>query len=146
MENINDMENKAMHNLVGDYLRRRVSNENLSAEKHLDDDMLTAFVEGRLSEKESTPVVKHLVECGSCRKNTAQLVQLQEELGEKEMPIPVVVGEPGRVRRFLEGITIRLFSGDDEESVFAYHASHEGQDESLLEDNEKEAVEEKKEE
>lgn len=145
MENINDMENRAMHNLVGDYLRRRVSNENLSAENHLDDDMLTAFVEGRLSEKESTPAIKHLVDCGFCRKNTAQLARLQEELGEKEMTFPVVVGEPGRVRRFLEGITIRLFS-DDEESVFAYHASHEDQDESLLEDKEKEAVEEKKEE
>jgi hypothetical protein len=145
MEEMNNTENKAIHNLVGDYLRRRISNDSLSAETHLDDDMLTAFVEGRLGEKESVPVIKHLVDCGSCRKNTAQLARLQEELGEKEMTIPVVVGEPGRVRRFLEGITIRLFNDDEEESVFAYHASHEGQDESLLEDEEK-AVEEKKEE
>ena len=142
MEDMNN-ENRAIHNLVGEYLRRSVSNENPTVEKHLDDDMLTAFVEGRLGEKESMPVVKHLVDCGFCRKITAQLFKLEAELDEHEMTIPVVVGEPGRVRRFLEGITIRFF-GDDEESVFAYHASPEGQDENLLKDEEKE--EEKKEE
>lgn len=142
MVNMNEIENKAIHNLIGDYLRHRVSSDNAEA-AHLDDDKLTAFVEGRLNEKELTPVIKHLVDCGFCRKITAQLVKLQEELGEKEMTIPVVVGEPGRVRRFLEGITIRFF-GDDEESVYAYHASPEGQDDSLLEEDKK--VEENKEE
>lgn len=144
MEEMNNMENKAIHNLVDNYLRRLVSKEATSIETHLDDDMLTAFAEGRLSEKESVPITKHLVDCGFCRKITAQLARLQEEFGEKEMTVPVVVGEPGRVRRFLEGITIRFF-GEDEESVYAYHASSEGQDESLLDDKEK-AVEEKKEE
>jgi hypothetical protein len=145
MEEMNNLENKAIHNLVNSYLRRSVPNEDsLATQVHLDDDMLTAFVEGKMSEKESMPVVKHLVDCGFCRKITAQLARLENEFGEKEMTIPVVVGEPGRVRRFLESITIRFF-GDDEESVYAYHASPEGQDEAMLEDNVP-TVEEKKEE
>ena len=144
MEEMNNTENKAIHNLVNLHLRRSVSNENsFTAQEHLDDDMLTAFVEGKMSEKESVPVVRHLVDCGFCRKITAHLARLEEQSGEKEMTIPVVVGEPGRVRRFLESITIRFF-GDDEESVYAYHASPEGQDEAMLEDNAP-TVEDKKE-
>ena len=146
MEEMNNNEINAIRSLVGAQLRRRASSKSsVATERHLDDDMLNAFVEGRLSEKESKPVVGHLISCNFCRSNVAQLARLEAEVGETEMTRPIVVGEQGRVRRFLESFTVRLF-GADEESVFAYHATAEGQDEELLKEekpSEKENKDEK---
>jgi hypothetical protein len=99
------------------------------ANLHLDDDALSAFVEGRLSEQESVPVIQHLVGCGFCRRITVQLVRLDSELGPAEeganTPPPQEAEEPGRIRRLLDDLASRVLPPTEADSVFAYHAPAE---------------------
>jgi hypothetical protein len=89
---------------------------------HLDEDALSAFVEGRLSELESAPVISHLVTCNSCRRFTAELVRLETETGFGDVGAPPSTGAaaPGRIRSLLEDLASRVLPDSDE--VFAYHA------------------------
>ena len=89
---------------------------------HLDEDSLSAFIEGRLTETESTPIVSHLVACGFCRRITAQLVRLESETSASETSAPPATEEPGRIRRLLQELATRVLPAADEEAVFAYHA------------------------
>jgi len=109
------------------HLRRRaLVAPPLAAETHLDEDALSAFTEGRLSETESAPVVRHLVACSFCRHITAQLVRLDSEVGETQAPAQTPAQEePGRIRRLLDGLAERVFTSSDDEAVFAYHAPAE---------------------
>ncbi len=89
---------------------------------HLDEDALSAFVEGRLSDAESQPLISHLVSCHTCRRFTAELVRLDREVGASETPAPPppTTTEPGRIRGLLEKLASRVMPESDE--VFAYHA------------------------
>lgn len=87
---------------------------------HLDEDALSAFVEGRLSETESSPVISHLISCHTCRRFTAELVRLDSEIGYAETTAPPSAAEPGRIRSLLEKLASRVLPDSDE--VFAYHA------------------------
>lgn len=115
-------ESERLRSLVHGHLRQRASlAPTLTAGAHLDEDMLTAFTEGRLSVTESTPIVKHLVTCSSCRHITAQLVRLDTQLAAEERPAPVPQEEPHRIRRLLADLAARVLPSTDSE-VFAYHA------------------------
>lgn len=88
---------------------------------HLDEDALSAFVEGRLSEAEATPIISHLVACNTCRRFTAELARLESEVGHMEAGASVPpMEEPGRIRGLLEKLAARVLPESDE--VFAYHA------------------------
>jgi hypothetical protein len=87
---------------------------------HLDEDALSAFVEGRLSDSESAPIISHLVACNTCRRFTAELIRLESEIGQSEVSLPAHVEEPGRIRSLLERLAARVLPSSDE--VFAYHA------------------------
>ena len=89
---------------------------------HLDEDALSAFVEGRLSTLESAPVITHLVGCGTCRNITAQLIRLDSELSAVETETPPATEEPGRIRRLLADLASRVLPSSDSDAVFAYHA------------------------
>jgi hypothetical protein len=91
---------------------------------HLDEDALNAFVEGRLGERESAPVIKHLVACGHCRQATSQLVRLETEtvIASSQTPLASQEEEPGRIRRLLEDLASRVLLSSEEDAVFAYHA------------------------
>jgi hypothetical protein len=91
------------------------------AAAHLDEDSLAAFIEGRLSETESAPVVSHLVACTFCRRVTAQLVRLESEIGPGEISTPAASEEPGRIINRLKELVKRALPSSDEEAVFAYH-------------------------
>jgi hypothetical protein len=109
--------------MVHQHLRRRASLAPASpAGAHLDEDKLSAFVEGRLSDLESAPAIRHLVSCGSCRNITAQLVRLDTELSEVETETPVYKEEPGRVRRLLADLASRVLPSAEGDVVFGYHA------------------------
>jgi hypothetical protein len=97
------------------------------ADMHLDEDALSAFVEGRLSDRESSPLIQHLVACGYCRQATVQLVRLDAETIASQTPITQTVQEeePGRIRRLLDDLASRVLPSHDEETVFAYHAPAE---------------------
>jgi len=99
----------------------------IRTDMHLDEDALNAFVEGRLSERESTPIIKHLVSCGYCRRATSQLVRLETEtvIASSPTTLPSREEEPGRIRRLLEDLASRVLPSSEEDAVFAYHAPAE---------------------
>ncbi len=112
--------------MIHQHLRRRaLVAPPISAAAHMDEDALSAFIEGRLSETESAPVVTHLVACAFCRRITAQLVRLDSEMGESAPLAHAAQEEPGRIRRLLEDLASRVFSAPEDDAVFAYHAPAE---------------------
>ena len=95
-------------------------------EVHLDEDALSAFVEGRLSETESAPVIQHLVGCGFCRRATAQLIRLESEVGRTDtVASETERDEPGRIRSLLDDLASRVLPQSEGDAVFAYHAPAE---------------------
>ena len=91
---------------------------NVPAGPHIDEDTIAAFVEGRLADDECQPVLSHLAACGFCRRASAQIVQLENQI-DAEIASDAVDDEPGR----LEALLSRLRSAvptAGEEVVFAY--------------------------
>jgi hypothetical protein len=124
MESIhqNDPQLIKIQGLLESYLTAREikrSAESISA-GHLDEDSLSAFVEGRISERQSTPVVSHLVDCSFCRHVTTELIRLDASLAENEISAaPALTKEPSKVSEVLSGILERMF-GTGESAVFAH--------------------------
>ena len=123
----NNRETEGIRRMIHEHLQRRVMTAPpVQAGLHLDEDALSAFIEGRLSEQESAPVVTHLVGCGFCRRITAQLVRLEYEIGPAETGATTEAAEePGRIRRLLEGLRTRVVPQAEGDTVFAYHAPAE---------------------
>ena len=93
---------------------------------HLDEDTIAAFVEGRLLDNECQPVLAHLAACGACRRASAQMVQLENQI-DADAGSEVPDEESGR----LEAVLSRLRSAVpsiNEEVVFAYQNPDEEQD------------------
>ena len=103
---------------------------------HLDEDAICAFVEGRLEEAESAPVITHLVACTPCRHTTAQLIRLESQFNPESDPTPVET--PGPVRSLLEHLASRITPSFEEDAVFAYQDPEPDQNaESIGETSEK---------
>ena len=112
------------------YLRQRVSGSGsaLASESHLDDDSLTAFVEGNLSSREARPMVAHLVDCSFCRHVTTELVRLDLTFAETDaVEGRVETTEPSRVSEVLSGILSRIF-GTNDGAVFAHQENDSEED------------------
>lgn len=91
----------------------------IPSEAHLNEDALGAFVEGRLREDESAPIVSHLLACGSCRSASARLIRLESFLTtDDEVTIPEE--SPSRLRQFLDELAAQVVPSSDEDAVFAY--------------------------
>lgn len=124
MENVTRDTTKKGESVIGfmiqERLKSRIGSE--SAESalsvHPDEDTITAFVEGRMETEESTPVVSHLISCGSCRRATAELVRLESQLDEVD-DTGASDETPGRLREFLDGLAARIIPSE-EDVVFAY--------------------------
>ena len=120
--------------MIQQYLKARSLAESLppTLGAHLDEDTICAFVEGRLEETESSPVISHLVACTSCRRTTAQLVRLESEFNpEDDLTAPDE--SPNRMRLLLERAAARVTQSVETEyfgdSVIAYQIPKEpGQD------------------
>jgi hypothetical protein len=110
-------ETEVIRQMIDGRLKTRVPAE-AAFEVHLDEDSISAFVEGRLEESESAPVVSHLVACSFCRHTTAQLIRLESQFDALE-EAPGSEG-PGRVRQFLESLAARVTPSFEEDAVFAY--------------------------
>ncbi len=85
---------------------------------HLDEDLLTAFVEDNLTVRESERAAGHLADCSFCRHKTAELMRLGLDLSD-EAPALADGPEPVKVSEVLSGILSRLF-GTGEAAVFAH--------------------------
>ena len=119
---------EAMRRMIQQHLQERaLVIPSMLMDLHLDEDALNAFVEGRLSEPESAPIIKHLVACAYCRQATSQLVRLETEIGIASSPTPVasMEEESGRIRGLLADLAARVLPSSEEETVFAYHAPAE---------------------
>jgi len=130
MNNMTPQENK-IQGLLDRYLRLRNASSGpaFTPENHLDDDSLTAFMEGNLSEREARPVVAHLVDCSFCRHVTTELVRLDLAFAESEPAgARIESPEPSKVSEVLNGILSRIF-GTSDGAVFA-HQENEAEDNS----------------
>ncbi len=120
-----DLENIKIQGLLEQYLRLKISTNDLTGEEqHLEEDYLTAFVEGNLRERETQPIVKHLVNCSFCRHKTAELVKLDLAFANEELTITVDENQPSKVSEVLSGLLSRIF-GNNEEAVFAHQEKEE---------------------
>jgi hypothetical protein len=105
--------------MIHQRLKARLSAELPSSETHLDEDAICAFVEGRLEEAETAPVISHLIACTSCRHTTAQLIRLECHF-DPETESTALEENPGRVRQLLDRLASRLQPSFEEDAVFAY--------------------------
>lgn len=123
--------------LLDRYLQFRNTNSNFNGnENHLDDDSLTAFIEGKISEREMPSMIKHLIDCSFCLHVTSELAKLNTALAEDEFTVAVPTKEPTKVADVLSGLLSRIFGANDG-AVFAHQEDEK-------EEN-KESVESKKE-
>ena len=117
----NDPQFTTIRSLLDRYLRARESGRSAgSVSGHLDEDSMSAFVEGTISERESGPVISHLVACSFCRHVTAELITLDAALaGNAAVTGQPLSAEPSRVSEVLSGVLDRIF-GSTEPAVFAH--------------------------
>ena len=92
------------------------------SQPHLDEDTIAAFVEGRLRDDECHSVLAHLAACGLCRRSSAQMVQLENQIDTE--PESDAVDEPGRLESLLSKFG-SLVPQAGEEVVFAYQNPEE---------------------
>jgi hypothetical protein len=113
-------ETETIRYLIEQRLKTRVPAESLPGplDAHLDEDAICAFVEGRLEETESAPVVSHLVACAPCRHTTAQLIRLESQFDSESESTPL--DSPGPVRSLLDYLAARVAPSFEEDTVFAY--------------------------
>lgn len=109
--------------LLDRYLRFRSTAANSAP--HLDEDSLNAFVEGRLSRLEASPVIKHLIDCSFCLNVTAELVKLEFAFAdEATTDFASPAAEPTKVSDVLNGLLARIF-GSGGDAVFAHQENDE---------------------
>lgn len=118
-----NQENQQIGQLLGAFLKSGKT-ETFTVGTHLDEDSISAFVDGALSNREAEPLMRHLVGCSPCRKVTAQLARLAENLNEQPESMPVAAAEPSRLRQFLQNLGLSGF-GLSDEAVFAHQESSE---------------------
>ena len=131
-------ENLAIRDLLDRYLasQRTLKSSIGETSAHLDEDSLSAFVEGTLSRRESAPVLGHLVDCGFCRHKTAELVRLDLAFAEApEALTKLESAEPSRISTVLSDLLARIF-GTSEGAVFAHHEETDEEKKSTDEESE----------
>ncbi len=121
-----DFETAAMRRLIDIRLKARLSDKNLSssAAAHPDDDVVNAFVEGRLEDAESLSVISHLVSCTSCLHLTAQLARFELEMDEVSST-STPNEDPGPLQRFFDRLAAGVLPSINEDAVFAYEEKKE---------------------
>lgn len=125
MENTRKMstEELKIQGLMEAFLLSRDSLKSSAAETsvHVDEDFLTAFTQGNLSERESTPVVSHLVNCGFCRHKTAELIRLDLAFHSEADSVQLeAAAEPHKISEVLSGLFAKIF-GTADGAVFAHN-------------------------
>ena len=132
MEDRNNMgsEEGKIQSLLEAFLRSRPTLKSSAAETsfHLDEDALAAFAEGNLAERESEPMVNHLVRCGFCRHKTAELLRLSLEFeGITPEPAPLA-SEPSTISGVLSGLLAKLFGSSSSENAVLAHGDEDAKD------------------
>lgn len=128
MENTgkNNIEEIRIQGLLDGYLNRKISSATTST-GHLDEDSLTAFVEGNLGEREATPIVSHLVDCSFCRHVTGELVKLEMAFADEPVHAPAIEAQPTKISEVLSGLLSKIF-GTSDSAVFAHQEDEKPED------------------
>ena len=126
MENTGNtnIEELRIQGLLDRYLNRQSASSLAAQQAHLDEDSLTAFVEGNLSERESKPIVSHLVDCSFCRHVTAELVRLDLAFADEQVQTLVEESQPSKISEVLNNLLAKIF-GTGDSAVFAHHEAEE---------------------
>ncbi|MEZ5346875.1 MAG: zf-HC2 domain-containing protein [Pyrinomonadaceae bacterium] len=102
-------------------LQARAIADNANAKVgHLDEDSISAFVDGSLLEKEAAPIISHLAECSFCRHISSELIKLDLAFADVPKVRVETPAEPTKVSEVLSGIMAKIFGTNDSE-VFAHH-------------------------
>jgi hypothetical protein len=106
--------------LIAVRLKARFQDESLpvSSVAHPDDDIFSAFIEGRLEETDSLSIVSHLVNCATCLHLTANLIRFEADMNEVSSS-SMAGQDPGLLRKFLDRIAEGAVPFDDH-AVLAY--------------------------
>jgi hypothetical protein len=139
MENTGKLQSQEIkiQGLIDSYLRAKTRDNDLSEAQHLDEDSLTAFVEGNLSQRESQPIISHLVDCSFCRHITAELVRLDLAFAIEEIPLAAQSEQPSKISEVLSNLMARIF-GTNDGVVFAHQEDEKtSEDEENAEDKNK---------
>lgn len=113
--------------LLARYLN--LSTQTTPKSEHLDQDTLNAFAEGKLSRRESTPVVSHLADCSFCRNITSELVRLDLSLEGPDLSPDIAERVPASTSSIFSGFLARLF-GPVDSTVFAHQEPESEEEES----------------
>ncbi len=114
-----------LHGLLDCYLRFRSSNARSGdLENHLDEDSLTAFIEGKVGQRESPPMIRHLIDCSYCLHVTGELAKLNAVFANEGIAVPLAATRPSKVGDVLAGLISRIF-GTSDNAVFAHQESDE---------------------
>ena len=108
--------------------RSTAAGSHVSQDSHLDEDLLSAFVEGSLNRRESNAAVKHLADCSFCRQMTTELIKMDFVFADETAKSYAKVGnnEPSKISEVLSGLMSRLF-GSGEAAVFAHEEKPENE-------------------
>ncbi|MCA1589893.1 MAG: hypothetical protein LC734_05770, partial [Acidobacteria bacterium] len=82
-----------------------------------------------LSERESAPLLSHLVDCSFCRHRTAELVRLDLDFSaesDTRAPQPSTA-TPSKIGDVLSGLVSRIF-GTTDSTAFAHQETSEAED------------------
>ncbi len=133
-DNMNPQEIR-IQGLLARYLAARQSEKRaaLDTGSHLDQDLLSAFVEGNLSEREAKPVLSHLVDCSFCLHVSAELIRLDAAFAENESTVTHTATEPARISEVLSGLFSKIF-GTSDGAVFAHQDEEDREDKEQLKD------------
>jgi hypothetical protein len=115
-----DFEPPVIGTLIDVRLKARLQDESLSASfaPHPDDDVISAFVEGRLDDAECVSIISHLVGCATCLHLTADLIRFEPDMNEVSST-SISEPDPGPMRQFLDRIAEGVIPST-EDAVFAY--------------------------
>lgn len=120
-----NIEEIRIQGLLDRYLNRQSAGGLSTQENHLDEDSLTAFVEGNLSEREAKPMVSHLVDCSFCRHVTSELVRLDYAFADEQVQVVVEEAQPSRISEVLNGLLAKIFGTAGDNQVFAHEEKEE---------------------
>ena len=86
--------------LLDSFLRNSAKKNFTGEEDHLEDDQITAFIEGKSTKWESPAIIKHLIECSFCLHVTGELAKLNTVFAEDEELISAPAKEPAKFQKY----------------------------------------------